>query len=143
MTDKVIVSKGKFVRYSDKDEQGSFSYVGKVVSLKKEMVSMSIPDVGVLTVPYEAEKFSVAKKPRKWDEPKAVVKPKVEVKTKTVKTATKVQKGSAKLDAVVEIVKQSDGLTNKQLVAQVMEEVGMTIAGARTYIYNARKKIQA
>lgn len=61
----------------------------------------------------------------------------------TKKTAKKVKVGGrTKADIVLEIVRTTN-LEGMALVSHVCNEAGMTTAGARTYIYNARKKLGA
>ncbi len=66
-------------------------------------------------------------------------KVKVEILQATAKAANST--GGTKLDRAVAIIKANPGATQAQLVQMFVDQLDMTPAGARTYYYNASKRI--
>lgn len=64
-----------------------------------------------------------------------------------VTSAGKIKKGGKEILAMdlykLHVVDAATPLTNKEFVAVLMKELGMSLAGARTYSYNVAKKMKA
>ena len=143
------IYKGCFVKWTGKDEQGSFSYEGKVVSVGK-LIQFEDERGGVYAIPKDDGKWKRIKSIKDWEEKKqqwidkqqdVIARmeqkaAKVEQKDKRVVVprtgkVTKKQRGK-------EIYQQMAGRANQAIIEKLMEELGMTLAGARTYVSNYR-----
>ena len=74
-----------------------------------------------------------APKPIKRPEPEVITKPKVAKKPRT-------NDGPSKLDMVVDLYAKHQEKSRKECIALIVEEIGMTPAGASTYYSLAKKQ---
>ncbi len=131
----------KFARFTDTVDGHTFTYVGKLTALKP-MIEM---DTGsfIITCPQEdLPLFSSATKPKNWKPRKAVSvkRPKIK-KTAPTKSAPKSATTGSKRDLVERLVVGTPNLSRKEHIAMVVTRIGMTPAGASTYVSGARKML--
>jgi hypothetical protein len=124
-----------FATFADKDENDEkFSYTGQIVALDQKSITLDTGSA-LMTFPRSEENlFSTAKRPKGWKERAPVeVQPK-----KTKKVAT----GATKRELVEKLVLVNPKLTRKEHIDLVVKEIGMTPAGASTYVSYARKLLK-
>jgi len=135
----------QFAKVVGLDEQGRYEYSGLIIDVdnKKGLVTVDCTkyssDMSVMVVPKEdiiildEEPSLVERQQVKLEE----VEKEVVVKEK--KEVVKKDKGpSEKLQKVVDIIKNNPNLKRKEYIALVCSQVGMTEAGASTYVHNAK-----
>lgn len=146
---------GNFVKWTSEDTEGKFSHIGELLSIDDETVKMRVA-FGVIEFPRKDGEVKVTKKieltpvasftaeeiaqfaPAGGEKPKADV---VE-KTKVVRAKRSTGDGPSRQDQVVAIVKANPKSTRKELIQMVVDQIGMTPAGASTYIYNAQQLLK-
>jgi len=133
----------KFARFTDTVDGHTFTYVGKLLSLKP-MIEM---DTGsfIITCPQDdLPLFTSATKPKNWKPRKAVSvkRPKIK-KVAPTKSAPKAATPGSKRHQVEALVRCTADLTRKEHIALVVKRIGMTPAGASTYVSGARKLLAA
>lgn len=140
MAKAITLKKGSFVRFTANDPRdGKFSFVGQITAVTPETVSMEAEaPYGTVGVENDPSKFTVARKPRGWKTPEPVVAPAKAKKSKK----TRAKRSGTKLDEVVVLVRENADLSRKELIALVVDKIGMTPAGASTYVSNARKLVK-
>lgn len=129
-----------FARFTDSDGDGKFSYVGKVVSLEPT-IDLDCGPFIIHCPQDDLPLFKSAKKPRGWkDRPVTVARPKAKAAKKSPASSKPAKTGS-KRDLVEKLVAANPGMSRKEHIAFVVSEIGMTPAGASTYVSGARKLI--
>ncbi len=121
----------KFARFTDTVDGHTFTYVGKLTSLKP-MIEM---DTGsfIITCPQEdLPLFSSATKPKNWKPRKAVSTKRPKIKKTAPKSASKPATTGSKRDLVERLVVGTPNLSRKEHIAMVVTRIGMTPAGARS-----------
>ena len=132
--------KNTFIKWSDKDEQGTFSHVGQVVKHEDGMVIFTDKHGGECGVPEDEGKFKQVRKPKSWKAPaKNIGRTAV---NKAVKKAKRVAGAPTKYEQVVAVFKSAQPRSRKEAIALVVEEVQMTPAGASTYVAKANKQLK-
>ena len=144
-----ILSKGNFIKWSDTDEEGSFSYVGQVLKVANKVVTFMLPNGGEISVPTNDGTFTKAKKPAKWNVKAEPTKRTATIGRtsvqKAVTRAKRVTGGPSKKDQAIDLYKQfysqSDGIhmARKDAIQMFVEQLDMTPAGASTYVAMVRK----
>jgi len=136
-----MLEKGKFIKWTDRDAQGKFSYSGQIKSVSDEMVVFEDSNGSEYGIPKDEGSWESIKKPKGWK--KAVAD---SVVTPAPKKAPVRRKGSSsptKLDEVVALLRATPALVSdrKAAIKKIVADIGMTEAGASTYFSNAKKKI--
>ncbi len=131
----------KFARFTDTVDGHTFTYVGKLTALKP-MIEM---DTGsfIITCPQDdLPLFTSATKPKNWKArpPVSVKRPKIK-KPAPSKAAPKPAAAGSKRDLVERLVADNPTLSRKEHITMVVAKIGMTPAGASTYVSGARKLI--
>ena len=129
------ISNGSLVKWSSTDENGYFSHYGEVVEKNDNFITMK-GDFGVFKIPTTDGEFEVVDsipKSTKSQQQLGVKK----VKTVLVKTSKK--KDNTKSEKALELYKQNSSMTRKELICLFVQELGMSMAGASTYVYNCKK----
>lgn len=127
-------TKGKFIRWTCKDDAGNFSHVGQVVSHANGLVTFVTQSDGVMSIPEDDGKFSKVRKPRSWSVDVATVK------SKSLKRKKKQTKGGvSKLDLVVELLRADPPVNRKDAISKIVDAGISTYAGASTHYNNAKK----
>lgn len=140
------IKAGSFAKFTDTDEYGKFSYVGRVLAIGKNAVisggiDLEVQGEGIMHLPAaDLEKVTIARKPRGFKSSGAVTVSKPKAKAKR---APRTKGGPTKRDLVDALVFDNPSLTRKEHIALVVEQIGMTPAGASTYVSGARKKLAA
>lgn len=117
---------GDFIEWTGQDEDGKFSYTGKIISLNEVWVEFQTP-VGTMTVK-RTEKLTPAS-PIKLD-----------ACTERTKSKPKAEPGTGtKLERAVAIYKAMTDPTRQKLIEAFVTQLGMTPAGASTYAAQVRK----
>lgn len=131
---------GMFVKYTDHDEEGTFSHIGEIVEIGKKISF----DTGsaILSVPLEeSNKFSLIRRPKNWKSRGTAISPKLEKTQTTSQVVVRTKKGGTKREQVEALVLANPEMSRKEHIDLVVKEVGMTPAGASTYVSEARKKL--
>ena len=135
-------SPGSFVKINDKDPDGAYSLIGIVISHDDSNIQFDCGlGIGIVTAPLS--EVVKANKPNNWQERidvQQIIAYNAVYIPKTIKP--KRSKGSNKLNDVINIVRSNSSLSRKQLIKMVVEKVGMTEAGASTYISQARSALK-
>lgn len=135
--------KNTFIKWSDKDDQGTFSYVGQVVKHADGMIVFVDTKGSEMGVPEDEGTFTVARKPKHWKKPTTTPNTDaVQAMFKAVKKAVKRTDGKTKFDLVVEAMTEHRPASRKEAIALVVEEADMTPAGASTYVAKANKELK-
>lgn len=137
-------TKGQFIRWTSKDNEGTFSHVGQVISHKNGVIVFADANGGKMGVPDTDGKFEVAKKPRTWGAKIGGAKRKVKA-TSTAHKPVKQKRvrakgGETKLDQVIALLRNDPPASRKDAIAKIVEAGITTAAGASTY-YNSAKKV--
>lgn len=136
---------GDFAKWTAEENGEEFSHIGRIEKIndkrvalqtKKGLMEFSTKD-GTL-VPHKAVDLT----------PDEV--PEVEASAPVEKTETKVRaprkkstgEGPSKQEQVIEIVKSNPEASRKELIDLVVKQLGMTPAGASTYVYNAKQALK-
>ena len=136
------LKKGTFIKWTAKDQQGSFSHVGQIFSIKDGHVVMSTSNGGAMGFDLTDGTVEVTRKPKTWGVAKACD---VEVEVpKTVTSTTRApheSNGVSKKDRAFQSYRDlkcllaQDGMepTRKVVIDMFVRDLGMTPAGASTY----------
>lgn len=125
----------KFVKWTQKDEHGKFSHVGQVTASTISTVTMDVHGlVGLLTLDKDDGTFTKASKPAGWNTPSSTV-----AVVPKPKKAARAPGSGTKLDQVVALVRANQCHTRKEYIDLIVDQIGMTPAGASTYYSNAKK----
>jgi len=127
----------KFARFTDTVDGHTFTYVGKLLSLKP-MIEMDTGSFIIHCPQDDLPLFTSATKPKNWKPRKAVSVKRPKIKTK-VKSAPKPAQAGSKRDLVERLVVDNPTMSRKEHIAIVVTKIGMTPAGASTYVSGARK----
>lgn len=121
---------GEFIKWTGKDEDGTFSHIGQILSVNDVWVEFQTREGKMcvkrtekleLHAPIDLGKSAEQKAKPTLDQPKRDVK------------------AGSKLDRCIEVYKTMRGATRKELIAAFVEQVGMTEAGASTYAAQVKK----
>lgn len=128
---------GSFAKVVIPAEDGIVTYTGKILAAGRNSelggYDLDVPGVGTMHFPAEDnDRFKSARKPRGYKDSGATV---VQKPKKVIKAA----RPGSKRDMVEDLVGQTPNLTRKEHIALVVEKIGMTPAGASTYVSGARK----
>lgn len=141
-------TKNQFIRWTSKDDEGTFSHVGQVISHKNGMIIFADAMGGEMGVPEDEGKFEVVRKPRTWADkalgtgvdgkprdPKRVAK--------NIRKARKARKSGepTKKELALQLYRDLAGKGHgKAVTVQRFQDVlGMSLAGATTYYYNCKR----
>ena len=135
--------KGTFLRWQSEDDRGSFDVTGQVASHKNGMVAFNLEVGGQYNIPEDDGTFTVISKPRNWNREDISEEKPAKTKRAPVKRAPRVKGGPTKADQVKALLEAKPELIGNRAaaIAAIMEEVGMTKAGASTYYQNAKKAL--
>ena len=135
--------RGTFLRWQSEDDKGSFDVVGQVASHKNGMVAFNLEQGGQYNIPEDDGTFTVISKPRNWAQPDISTEIPTKTKRAPVKRAPRVKGGPTKADQVKDLLQARPELVGKRAAAieAIMQEVGMSKAGASTYYQNAKKAL--
>lgn len=138
----------QFAQTTIVDELGSVTYKGKIVNIKKdkktkiEMVELDCTGYDELMTTIVAPVDQVvllSEEPSKVNKTTREVSDEETTTSKEKSTAPKGNKGpSEKLQKVIDIIKNNPNKKRKEYIQMVVDQVGMTEAGASTYIHNAK-----
>lgn len=147
---------GDFVKYTNIAEDGEpFVVRGEVTKIDERLgiVHMDAEHpYNICALELEPERYEVIKKPTSFVSANIRYKDKKRAKTinktgntdkafKRPQTSKKPKTGS-KREKVIELVKTHPSLSRKEQIAMVVEKIGMTPAGASTYVSEARKHLR-
>lgn len=125
---------GEFAKWSATDDEGSFSHVGLIKSVNNAWTTIITKD-GEMSFRLQDGTL----------EPHAAVDLKVKLEKvieKAEKTTTpSVKRTGTKLEGAIEIVKANVNASRKDLIELFCTQLGMTPAGASTYVNTARKAV--
>ena len=151
-----IFKKGSFVKFTDSDEDGEYSFVGQIqrVDNKAEMIHLyAEKPYGEIGLPFsDKSNMTSAKKPRGWKVPSSqsinrAARPRKKteitvISATSTKGKTKMPKTGSKGEQVLNIVRANADKSRKELIDIVVDQIGMTPAGASTYVSNSRKLLK-
>jgi hypothetical protein len=131
-----------FIKWNDKDESGSYEYVGQVKMMHGDTVIFEDAEGVMYGVHKNDGTFTSINKPKNWNRPKSVMLKPIESE-KPKKSIKKTDGGPTKLDQVVALLQANKNLiTNrKAAIDSIVTHVGMTPAGASTYFAKAKKMV--
>ena len=132
-------SKGQFIRWSNTDEDGKFSYIGQVISHTKGRITFTDTSGGQMSVPEDDGTFEVCNKPHNWSITKPTKKKDhkpVVIQKPTRRTLPK--SSETKLDLVVKLLQRNPPVDRKDAIEKIVAAGISTAAGASTY-YNSAK----
>ena len=135
--------RGTFLNWKSGDENGSFEVDGQVVSHKDGMIAFNLWVGGQYNIPEDDGTFTVISKPRNWTGPDLLEKEPTKTSHKPTKRRTPRTKGGpTKADQVKQLLEERPELLDSRAAAiqVIMDEIGMTKAGASTYFQNVRKE---
>lgn len=137
MTDSI--KKGSFVKFTDIDDEGTFTHVGQVTRITKKEIEFDT-GIAVLGIPAsEMHMLTSIDKPKNWKKRVKVADVKT---TKTVKKV-KAKKTGTKRDLAFAIYADmiADGSVpaRKDVIERLVTELDMTVAGASTYASMVKK----
>jgi hypothetical protein len=133
-----------FVKWTGED--GGFSYVGQIKHFDGETYSIDT-EYGIMGVPKDDGRIEQVSKPDWWQSDVITVTPVSDAKPKAPRKKSKRQRlkggGPTKLDQVVHLLEGNPALLNnrKDAIVSIVEQLGMTPAGASTYYSNAKKRL--
>jgi len=132
----------KFARFTDTVDGHTFTYVGKLLSLKP-MIEMDTGSFIIHCPQEDLPLFTSATKPKNWKPRKAVSAKRPKIKKTPTKSARKPAQAGSKRDLVERLVVDNPTMSRKEHIAIVVTKIGMTPAGASTYVSGARKLLKA
>jgi len=142
-----MFTKGKFVEWTSKDEDGSFTHQGKVIDYSAVHAIIEItPNGSTIKVPHDDGTLREIPEPKEW---KIALPKKEEVNTTSVAKPTikreRSSTGESKADKALDIYKSMMNGTEHpkrgDVIKAFMEQLNMTQAGASTYQYNCKQKV--
>lgn len=138
----MMFQKNSFIRWTGKDDDGKFSYTGQIKMMHGDTVIFEDADGVAYGIHKDDGVFESISKPKNWNRPKSVMLKPIEVE-KPKKSIKKTDGGPTKLDQVVALLRANPALINdrKKAIEKIVEEIGMTPAGASTYYSNAKKQV--
>jgi len=133
------LKKNMFVRWTSMDDEGLFSYRGKITKLSPTKIEITTMTDGVITLDVDDGTFHKIAKPKNWEAPKGVKRP---AKKKTVTRAKRT--GVSKKDTAIQMYADvmadiGQAPTRQEMISKFVKELGMSIAGASTYAAMAKK----
>jgi hypothetical protein len=136
--------KNTFVKWTDKDEQGTFSYVGQVVKHTDGMVVFVDTKGSEMGVPEDEGTFKPARKPKNWKKPAVNIGR--TAMTKAVNKAKKARApradGLSKFTVLHMTLEEHRPTSRKEAIALAVEHADMTPAGASTYVAKINKEMK-
>ena len=140
-----MFEKNSFIKWSSSDEAGSFFIVGEVMAVEDDVVTFADEEGMVYGVPVDDSRFTSIKKPKNW-RGKVISVESIKPTTTPAKPKakrTRSTNGSTKLEQVVALLRADSTLVNnrKMAIDKIVEQIGMTSAGASTYFSNAKKQL--
>lgn len=135
-----MFERDSFVKWTGKDESGSYSYTGQVKMMHGDTVIFEDNEGLVYGVHKDDGMFQEVKKPKGWNRPKSVMgtpfTPKKEKKRKKAD-------GPTKKEQALILVRDTWGKGHGKDVAiqRIIDVLGMSKAGATTYFYAAKKQL--
>lgn len=131
--------KGTFIKWTSKDDEGTFSHVGQVISHKAGMIVFQDKMGGEMGVPEDEGTFTKARKPKTWTAkrpaPAAKAAPAPKRKRRSSGKATKKEQAMTLYRDLVE-----KGHGKDVFIQRLQDVLGMTPAGATTYYYNCKRE---
>ena len=134
-------NKNVFIKWTSTDEDGKFSYVGQVISHVDGMIVFH-NSTGTMGVPEDEGTFAATRKPKKWNTKAPVAVKSVKPVKKKAHRSTKSDGSFTKYHQVVAQMNENRPASRKDAIALVVREVGMTPAGASTYVAKANKELK-
>lgn len=133
----MMFKKDTFIKWSAKDESGSYEYIGQFKMMHGDTVIFDTAE-GMMGVHKEDGTFTEAKKPKGWSKGKSTM----HAVPKPVVAAKAPAKGS-KMDKAITITKDlyGKGHGKDATVQRIMDVCEMSKAGATTYFYSAKKLV--
>ena len=143
-------SKGDFIKWECADEEGAFSYVGRVNYHKDGRINFTTNAGSIIGVPEDDGTFT------KIDKPKGFIgesKPRKREKKTVIKTTVKRERkprntnGPTKREQAIDLYKQhylqSGNIhpPRQQMIDTFVEHLSMTSAGASTYVAMCKKEM--
>jgi len=121
------------------DDEGLFSYRGKITKLSPTKIEITTMTDGVITLDVDDGTFHKIAKPKNWEATKGVKRP---AKKKTVTRAKRT--GVSKKDTAIQMYADvmadiGQAPTRQEMISKFVKELGMTTAGASTYVAMAKK----
>jgi len=134
--------KNEFVKWTATDEEGQFSHKGKVTRLTKTEVDITTQNDGVITVGLTDGSFTKIKKIKNFSAPSKNIG-RTAMQNAVVKAKRKTG-GPSKKDRAIELYRNMTsalGVTpaRQYAIGRFVDELGMTVAGASTYVAMAKK----
>lgn len=130
--------KNTFVKWTSQDAEGPFSHTYKVQSHKDGMITATNQYGNVVGIPDDEGTFRKTRTPKSWSNIKAA-KPAPST-PKPIERVRNDSTGVTKMDQVLALLSAERPASRKAAIALVVEELGMTEAGASTYASNANKQ---
>lgn len=141
------MNKNDFIKWTSVDNEGEFEHSGRVESVSANMIYLET-DHGLMGIPktdgnFESiEPFEIKRNdPMSKKNATAKTANKSEKKAAAPKKVVAKKEGVSKADQALEIVRQNPKAARKELIQMFVDQLGMSIAGASTYVYNAKKKL--
>lgn len=134
------LKKGTFIKWTAKDQQGSFSHVGQIFSIKDGHVVMATSNGGAMGFELTDGTVEVTRKPKTW----GIVKScdtEVEVPKPVMAIArTSNSNSGGKLEQVIALLRATPVTSRKDAIEKIVAAGISTPAGASTY-YNTAKNM--
>ena len=139
------IKKNGFAKWSSVDEEGIFTYRGKVTKLSPTRIELTTMD-GVLNLDVDDGTFTAIKKPANWKKPSTLnfVACRMQSPAKNVKrNSHTLSKKDLAIKMYADVSAEiGQTPTRGEMISKFVKELGMTTAGASTYVAMAKKANQ-
>lgn len=130
----------EYIKWSAKDEEGEYNHVGQIIALDETKVTFRTKH-GVMSIEYTNGEFEKTKA-IKLDDP--TPGPRIPVTSArapiVIQTRRRDPNAATKLERAMELYQSLTDKTRKNVIKVLIDQLGMTPAGASTYQAICKKK---